>query len=143
LLLSTEKKRQRPEKNITPQYIEGKLVFSPYINDAIIIGDKRKFLTALIALDEENAVKYAQDNKIQFSTYGDLAGNPEIKKLIQRAVDGVNDSLARVEQVKKFAILPHKLYQEEGDVTPTMKVKRKYIFEKYKDLIDMMYKDRD
>lgn len=126
-------------KNITPQYIEGKLIFSPYINDAIVIGDRRQYLTCLIVLDEENAVKYAQDNKIQFSTYTDLARHPHIIQLIQKHVDSVNETLARVEQIKKFAVLPHKLYQEEGDVTPTMKVKRKMIMEKYKDIINGMY----
>ncbi len=126
-------------KNITPQYIEGKLVYSPYVNDAIVVGDKRKYITALIVLDEDNVVKYAQDNKIQFSTYNDLTGNHEIVELIGKVVDEVNASLSRVEQVKKFTILPHKLYQEEGDVTPTMKVKRKYIQDKYADIIEAMY----
>lgn len=127
-------------KNITPQYIEGKLVFSPYVNDAIVIGDKRKYLTAIIVLDEENVVKYAQDNKIQFSTYKDLTQSQAIIELIQKTVDGVNGSVSRVEQVKKFTILPHKLYQEEGDVTPTMKVKRRYIQEKYGEIINAMYR---
>ncbi len=127
-------------KNITPQYIEGKLVFSPYINDAVVIGDKKKFLSALIVLDEDNTVKYAQDNKIQFSTYKDLAQNPEIVKLIQAEVDGANRELSRVEQIKKFRILPSKLYEEEGDVTPTMKVKRMFINKKFGDIIEEMYR---
>ncbi|MFH1243138.1 MAG: long-chain fatty acid--CoA ligase [Pseudomonadota bacterium] len=126
-------------KNITPQYIENKLKASPYINDAAIIGDKRKYLTGLIMIDEDNVVKYAQDNKIQFSTYKDLTQSPEIKRLIQGEVDAVNETLARVEQVKKFTILPKKLYEEDGEVTPTMKVKRKYINEAFSDLIEAMY----
>ncbi len=126
-------------KNITPQYIENKLKASPYINDAAIIGDKRKYLTGLIMIDEDNVVKYAQDNKIQFSTYKDLTLSPEIKRLIQAEVDAVNETLARVEQVKKFTILPKKLYEEDGEVTPTMKVKRKYINEAFSDLIEAMY----
>ncbi len=127
-------------KNITPQYIEGKLVFSPYINDAIVIGDRRSYITAIIVLDEDNVVKYAQDNKIQYSYYSDLAKNSAINNLIQQEIDKANSELSRVEQIKKFAILPHKLYEEEGDVTPTMKVKRKFINEKYKDLINEMYR---
>ena len=126
-------------KNITPQYIENKLKFSPFINDAVVIGDRRKFLTCLIMIDEDNVVKYAQDNKIQFSTYKDLTTSPEIIKLIQDEVDKVNDTLARVEQVKKFTILPKKLYEEDGEVTPTMKVKRKYVNEAFSDLIANMY----
>jgi long-chain acyl-CoA synthetase len=129
-------------KNITPQYIENKLKFSPYINDAVVIGDKRRFISCLIMIDEDNVVKYAQDNKIQFSTYKDLTQSPDITKLIQGEVDGVNETLSRVEQVKKFTILPKKLYEEDGEVTPTMKVKRKYVNEAFSDLIDAMYKSR-
>ena len=127
-------------KNITPQYIENKLKFSPYINDAVVIGDRRKFLVSLIMIDEDNVVKYAQDKKIQFSTYKDLTKAPEILKLIQGELDKVNETLSRVEQVKKFTILPKKLYEEDGEITPTMKVKRKYVNEAFKDLIEGMYK---
>jgi long-chain acyl-CoA synthetase len=126
-------------KNITPQYIENKLKFSPYINDATVIGDNRKFITSLIMIDEDNVVKYAQDNKIQFSTYRDLTQSPETIKLIQGEVDKVNETLSNVEGVKKFTILPKKLYEEDGEVTPTMKVKRKYVNEAFKDLIEAMY----
>jgi len=129
-------------KNITPQYIENKLKFSPYINDAVIIGDQRKFISALIMIDEDNVVKYAQDHKVQFSTYKDLTRSPEINALIQEEVNKVNDTLARVEQVKKFTILPKKLYEEDGEVTPTMKVKRNYVNEAFGDLIEAMYKPR-
>ena len=129
-------------KNITPQFIENKLKFSPYINDAVVIGDRRKFLSCLIMIDEDNVVKYAQDNKVQFSTYRDLTQAPEILKLIQGELDKVNETLSRVEQVKKFTILPKKLYEEDGEVTPTMKVKRKYVNEAFKDLIEGMYKGR-
>jgi long-chain acyl-CoA synthetase len=129
-------------KNITPQFIENKLKFSPYINDAVVIGDRRKFLSCLIMIDEDNMVKYAQDNKVQFSTYKDLTKAPEIVKLIQGELDKVNETLSRVEQVKKFTILPKKLYEEDGEVTPTMKVKRKYVNEAFKDLIEGMYRTR-
>ena len=127
-------------KNITPQYIENKLKASSYINDAVVIGDNRRFITSLIMIDEDNVVKYAQDNKIQFSTYKDLTQSPEIIKLIQGEVNKVNEALSRVEQVKKFTMLPKKLYEEDGEITPTMKVKRKYVNEAFSDLIDAMYK---
>ena len=126
-------------KNITPQYIENKLKASLYINDAVVIGDKRKFLSCLIMIDEDNVFKYAQDNKIQFSTYKDLALNTEINQLVEREIKKVNETLARVEQVKKFTILPKKLYEEDGEVTPTMKVKRKFINEAFAELIEAMY----
>jgi long-chain acyl-CoA synthetase len=127
-------------KNIAPQNIENQLKFSPYINDAIVIGDRRKYLVALIAIDEENVIKYAQDHKIQFGTYASLTQAPEIQQLIQKEIDKVNRGLAQVEQIKKFTIIPKKLYEEDGEVTPTMKVKRKYINEAYKDIIEAMYK---
>jgi long-chain acyl-CoA synthetase len=126
-------------KNITPQYIENKLKASIYINDIVVIGDKRKFLSCLIMIDEDNVVKYAQDNKIQFSTYRDLTRDPEINQLIEQEIKRSNETLSRVEQVKKFTILPKKLYEEDGEVTPTMKVKRKFINESFADLIDAMY----
>jgi long-chain acyl-CoA synthetase len=126
-------------KNITPQYIENKLKASLYINDTVVIGDKRKFLSCLIMIDEDNVIKFAQDNKIQFSTYRDLTRNPEINQLIDREIKKTNESLSRVEQVKKFTILPKKLYEEDGEVTPTMKVKRKFINEAFAELIDAMY----
>jgi long-chain acyl-CoA synthetase len=127
-------------KNIAPQNIENQLKFSPYINDAVVIGDRRKYLVAIIVIDEDNVVKFAQDNKIQYTTYASLTQHPEVTKLIQREVDAVNKTLASVETIKKFTILPKKLYEEDGEVTPTMKVKRKYINQAFKDLIEAMYK---
>lgn len=126
-------------KNIAPQNIENQLKFSPYIHDAVVIGDRKKFLTALIAIDEENVIKYAQDHKIQFSTYASLTQDPMIQQLIQKEVDRVNKTLAQVEQIKKFTIIPKKLYEEDGEITPTMKVKRKFINEAYKEIIERMY----
>jgi long-chain acyl-CoA synthetase len=126
-------------KNITPQYIENKLKASIYINDAVVIGDRRKFLSALIMIDEDNVIKYAQDNKVQFSTYKDLTQDAQIIKLVQQEVDRVNETLARVENIRKFTILPKKLYEEDGEVTPTMKVKRQFINEAFSDLIEAMY----
>ena len=127
-------------KNITPQYIENQLKFSPYINDAVVIGDRRKYIVCLILIDEDNVVKYSQDNKIQFSTYKDLTLHPQINRMIQSEVDKINETLSRVEQIKKFTILPKKLYEEDGEVTPTMKVKRKYVNEAFSDLIEAMYR---
>lgn len=126
-------------KNIAPQMIENKLKACIYINDAIVIGDRRKFISAIIVLDEENINKYAQDKKIQYAAYAELAGHPEVRKLIEREVQEVNKELARVETVRTFTILDKRLYVEDGEVTPTMKVKRKYINEQYRDLIEAMY----
>jgi long-chain acyl-CoA synthetase len=129
-------------KNITPQYIENKLKASIYINDAVVIGDRRKFLCALVAIDEDNVVKYAQDHKLQFATYRDLTAHEGVQALIGEAVKAVNATLARVEQIRKFRLIPKKLYEEDGEVTPTMKVKRQYIHKAFAELIEEMYAAR-
>ena len=126
-------------KNIAPQKIENKLKVSPYINDAIVIGDKRPFISAIIVLDEDNINKYARDQKVQYSAYSELATHPQIRQLIEKEVEQVNKELARVETVRKFTILDKRLYVEDGEVTPTMKVKRSFINEQYQDLIENMY----
>ncbi len=127
-------------KNIAPQKIENMLKASIYINDAIVIGDKRKFISAIIILDEENINKFARDQKIQYTSYSDLASDPHIFQLIEKEVTAVNKELARVESIRKFTILDKRLYVEDGEVTPTMKVKRKFINEQYEELIENMYK---
>ncbi len=127
-------------KNIAPQNIENQLKFSPYINDAVVIGDRRKFLTSLIIIDEDNVVKFAQDNKVQYTTYASLTEAKEVIELIRQEIKKVNKTLARVETIKRFAILPKKLLEEDGEVTPTMKVKRKNINEAFADLIEGMYR---
>jgi long-chain acyl-CoA synthetase len=128
-------------KNIAPQFIENLLKFSPYINDAVIIADVRKYVSAIIVIDEENVVNYAQQKKIQYTTFASLTKAEEVIALIQLEINNVNKELARVETIKKFRILDKKLYTEDGEVTPTMKVKRKYINEHYKDLIESMYRE--
>ncbi|MBW2046942.1 MAG: AMP-binding protein [Deltaproteobacteria bacterium] len=126
-------------KNVSPQYIENMLKSSPYIVDGVVIGDGRKYLTAIIIVDEDNVIKYAQDNRVPFTTYASLTKTKEILKLIGDEVEKVNAKLARVEQIKKFAITEKILDQEDDELTPTMKVKRKKISEVYKDLIESMY----
>ncbi|MCX5874264.1 MAG: long-chain fatty acid--CoA ligase [Deltaproteobacteria bacterium] len=127
-------------KNIAPQNIENQLKFSPYINDAIVIGDRLKFLSALIVLDEENVVQFAQDHKIPFTTYESLTKAPDIIELIDHEIQEVNKTLSHVETIKKFRIVPKKLYEEDGEVTPTMKVKRRHVNKNFGDLIKEMYK---
>ncbi len=128
-------------KNIAPQYLENLLKFSPYINDSVVIGDRRKYLSALIVIDEENVTKYAQDNKVQFTTFASMTRAPEVISLIQEEINKVNKQVARVENIRKFRIIDKKLYTEDGEVTPTMKVKRKSINAQFGDLIESMYKD--
>jgi long-chain acyl-CoA synthetase len=127
-------------KNITPAFIENKLKFSSYIQDAVVIGDRRKFLTALILIDEDNVTKYAQDERVPFTTFADLTQNLEIIKLIDGEVSRINKTLSRVETIKKFALMPRRFYEEDGDVTPTKKVKRRFLEKRYADMIESLYR---
>jgi long-chain acyl-CoA synthetase len=127
-------------KNITPSEIENQLKFSPYINDAVVIGDGRRYLTALIMIDEENVMKYAQDNRIPFTTYASLTRAPEIIKLIDNEVEVVNRQFARVETIKQFRLIDIKLTTDDDEITPTMKLKRKFVSERFKELIEGMYR---
>jgi len=126
-------------KNIAPQPIENQLKSSPYIADAVVIGDRRRYLTALIVIDEENVTNFAQEYRIPFTTFSDLSRKREVYTLIDGEVERVNRTLSQVETVKRFAVLDKKLDPEDGDVTPTMKVKRKAFSERYGELIESLY----
>ncbi len=127
-------------KNIAPAYLENKLKFSSYIQDAVVVGDRRKFVVALILIDEDNVTKFAQDNRLPFATFAELTQAAEIQKLIAQEVDQVNRTLSQVESIKKFALLPRRFYEEEGDVTPTKKVKRRNLEVRYAELIESLYR---
>ena len=126
-------------KNISPSEIENELKFSPFISDAVIIGDKRKFLSCLIMIDEENVIKFAQDNDVPFSNFESLCLRKEIVDLIDNEIAKVNKKFANVEQVKKFSLIDIQLTAEDDELTPTMKLKRKFINEKYNSIIESMY----
>ncbi|HMK78064.1 MAG TPA: long-chain fatty acid--CoA ligase [Xanthobacteraceae bacterium] len=126
-------------KNITPSEIENQLKFSPYITDAVVIGDRRAYLTALVMIDHENVEKFAQDNAIPFSNYASLCRRPEILDLIEGEIAKVNAKFARAENVRKFRLIEQKLTAEDEELTPTMKLKRRLVNEKYRDLIESMY----
>jgi long-chain acyl-CoA synthetase len=127
-------------KNITPSEFENELKFSPYITDAVVIGDKRAYLTVIIMIDQENVEKFAQDNDVPFSNYASLTRTAEVQQLIQDIIDGVNKKFARVEQVKKFWLLDTQLSAEDEELTPTMKLKRKLVQTKYAEQIEAMYR---
>jgi long-chain acyl-CoA synthetase len=126
-------------KNIAPSEIENKLKFSPFIKEAIVIGDRRKYLSCLIQIDLENVSNWAQNNKIAYTTYKSLATHPEVNKLIGKEVEEVNKHFSRVETVKKFKILEKELDPDDEELTATMKVKRAVIEKKFKDIIEAMY----
>jgi long-chain acyl-CoA synthetase len=127
-------------KNITPSELENDLKFSPYITDAVVIGDKRPYLTVIIMIDQENIEKYAQDQDIPFSNYASLTKAPEVQALIQAELERVNKKFARVEQIKKFFLLETQLTAEDEELTPTMKLKRKLVEKKYAPHIEAMYR---
>ena len=127
-------------KNISPSEIENELKFSAFISDAVVIGDKRKFLSCLIMIDEENVMKFAQDHDVPFSNFESLCKSKEIIDLIQLEVNQVNKKFASVEQVKKFTLIDVQLTAEDDELTPTMKLKRKFINQKYTNIIEAMYK---
>ncbi len=126
-------------KNVTPSEWENELKFSPYITDAVVIGDKRPYLVCIVMIDQENVEKFAQDNDVPFSNYASLTRAPEVVALIQGEVDRVNKKFARVEQVKRFWLLDAQLGAEDEELTPTMKLKRKLVQQKYAGQIDTMY----
>ena len=127
-------------KNVTPSELENDLKFSPYITDAVVIGDKRPYLTVIIMIDQENVEKFAQDADVPFGNYASLTQSQEVQTLIQSELDRVNLKFARVEQIKKFFLLETQLTAEDEELTPTMKLKRKLVEKKYAPQIDAMYR---
>ena len=127
-------------KYIAPQSIEGKVKSTcPYVAEVVVHGDKRNFVTALLVLDEESVMKWAKDQGKNGVAYKDVVQSPEAQALIQPYIDQVNQQLAKYESIKKFTILPRVLTVEEGDLTPSLKVKRKVVEKKYVALLDKMY----
>jgi long-chain acyl-CoA synthetase len=127
-------------KNISPSEIENSLKTSPFINEAVVIGDRRKFLSALIAIDFDVVSSWAQAKRITHTTYRDLTEKEEVRKLVDRAVKDTNEKLASVEQIRKFAFFPKELDEDDGELTATQKVKRKAIENSFSDLIEGMYR---
>lgn len=126
-------------KNISPSEIENALKSSPYIKEAVIIGDKQAYLTALIGIELDTVANYAQRRRIAYTTYRDLTEKPEVLTLIQKIITDTNSRYARVEQVRKFRMLPKELDHEEGDLTATQKVKRSAMLATFAYLVDDMY----
>ena len=128
-------------KNITPSVFENELKFSPYVSDAVVIGDKRKYLTCLVMIDQENVEHYAQTHAIPFTDYKSLCASKEIVALIGTELERVNEGFSSVETVKKFRLIDILLTAEDEELTPTMKLKRSFVNEKYSSLIESMYGD--
>jgi len=127
-------------KNVAPSEIENALKASPFIKEAIVIGDRRPYLSALIGIELETVGHWAQARKLAYTTYRDLAEKPEVRKLVQSIVDIVNERFASAEQLKKFAMLPKELDHEDGELTATQKVKRSAIATMFAEQVEGMYK---
>ena len=125
-------------KNITPANLENEIKQSQWVSQCVVVGDRRPYLVALITLDMEECAKLAEENGWP-SDPAQLAQHPEMRQLIQEHLDKVNEKFARVEQVKKFAVLPRDLTQEAGELTPSMKVKRAAVAEKHDDAVEKLY----
>ncbi len=126
-------------KNIAPSEIENRLKVSPYINEAIVIGDARPYLTALIQVEMDTVAKWATDRGIPFTTFKSLSQRREVRELVEKEVAQCNRDFAQVETVKKFTLLDKELDHDDDELTATMKVRRSAVEERFKDLIDRMY----
>jgi long-chain acyl-CoA synthetase len=128
-------------KNVSPAQVENALRASPYVSEAAVFGDGRKYLVALIEVDYETVAEWARAHGVLYTGYTSLAHHPEVNTLIAAEVEKANGDLARVEQVKAFRILPKELDpEEEGEpITPTRKVKRRLMLQRFQALVDGMY----
>jgi long-chain acyl-CoA synthetase len=126
-------------KNISPSEIENSLKTSRYVKEAMVIGDGRKYLTALIAIEYDVVGNWALRHQIPYTTYGDLSDKPQVIELIQGVVDETNEKFARVEQIKMFRMIPKELDHEDGELTATQKLKRGAMKETYAELVGSMY----
>jgi long-chain acyl-CoA synthetase len=126
-------------KNIAPQPIEGQLIQSRYIEHAMVIGDKRKYCCAVIVPAFETLNSWIQENELSFDTPGDMVASPEVRELLRNEIDAVNQNLASYETIKDFVVSPQVFSIETGELTPSLKVKRKVVLEKFKNEIERLY----
>jgi long-chain acyl-CoA synthetase len=128
-------------KNVSPAEVENALKTSPYIREAVAVGERRHFVAALIQIDYETVGKWAEENGITYTNYRSLAANPKVRALIQAEIDRINARMPRVQNVRRFHLLAKELDHDDGEVTATLKLRRKEINERYADLIESLYRD--
>ena len=126
-------------KNVTPSNIEGRIMNHPLIEYAMVHGDRRNYLTALISLSQENLVTWAEKKGLSTDDFQQLTQSEPVRAEVRSAIDTANQSLAKFETIKKYVIVPRPFQVETGELTPTMKVRRKEVEEKYKPLLDELY----
>jgi long-chain acyl-CoA synthetase len=125
-------------KNVAPQNIENDFKTSKYVSQALVVGDRRPYVAALLTLDPDEIGRWAAANGIE-GDLATLASDPRVHELVQDVVDGVNRERSRFEQVKRFVILPRDFGIEHGEVTPTLKLRRRAVIENFGDQIDSLY----
>lgn len=128
-------------KNIAPSEVENLLKFSPFIREAVVIGERRHFVTALVQIDYETVGKWAEEHGVAYTNYKNLAENPRVRELVQGEVDKANARMPRVQNVRKFHILAKELDHDDGEMTATLKLRRRSIEEKYAEVIESLYRD--
>jgi len=126
-------------KNISPSEIENSLKTSLYVKEAMVIGDRRKFLSALIGIELDTVGDWALRRNIPYTTYRDLSEKPEVLELIQGVVNETNEKFARVESIREFRMIPKELDHEDGELTATQKIKRSAMEDAFGGLIEEMY----
>jgi long-chain acyl-CoA synthetase len=128
-------------RNVAPQNIEKLMRTSPYIDQAMVSGDGRKYLTALVSLNEEQVQRFAEQEGIPFDRLDELVVHPRIRQLIGSEIEERNRQLASYETIRRFTILPEPLSLSAGEITPTLKVRRMEVEERYRELIEAMYEE--
>jgi len=125
----------------SPQFIENRLKFSPYVKEAVVIGHQRPYLTAMLCIDMGVVGKWAEKNKLSYTTYTDLSARPQVYDLLQKAVDEVNGTLPQAARIEKFVLLYKELDADDEELTRTRKVRRGFVEERYKEVIAALYGD--
>jgi len=128
-------------KNVAPQPIENLLKLSPYVSNAVVLGDRRRFISALVVPNFDKLKEYAKTNNIPFETNSDLTRSEQVLNFMEKEIDHITPNLASFEKVKKIALLDRDFEIEKGEMTPTLKVKRNIVEDKYKDMIDALYRE--
>ncbi|KUJ96902.1 MAG: long-chain acyl-CoA synthetase [Desulfonauticus sp.] len=123
----------------SPQFLENKLKFSPYIKEAMVVGENRDYIVAIVCIDQDIVGRWAEQNLLTYTTYQDLASKEEVYALIQQEIKDINTTLPEKNKIKYFAILFKELDADDGELTRTRKIRRKFVQERYQDLIEAMY----
>jgi len=127
-------------KYVAPSKVEGVIAASiPYVSQVVVVGDGRKYISALLTMDKDNLSKWATRHGLTDLDYADVTQHPDLRKTVQRFLNSANAKLERWETVKRFAILPSEFSVDDGGVTPNMKIRRKFVAEKYADVVESLY----